>query len=116
MDVLADHTLRTSAGSTAWDAAGFHSMATSLCARNFAQFGLDDDGLAWNRLAKRSSGYGHHQRCGSSLGIFNFLLFLVFLLQLLQNAMINLVTNIMINGQNVSLLQVRAAFPLILHS
>ena len=47
----------------------------------------------------------HGDGCGSGLGIFNFLLFLVYLLALIQDAMIDVVTNIMINGQNVAQLQ-----------
>ena len=43
--------------------------------------------------------------CGSSLGIFNFLLFLVYLLALIQDVMIDVVTNIMINGQSVTTFQ-----------
>ena len=50
------------------------------------------------------SGYGHG--CSSGLGIFNFLLFLVVLLGLLNTLMNNAMINIMINGQNVSLFQV----------
>ena len=43
--------------------------------------------------------------CGSSLGIFNFLLFLVYILALIQDVMIDVVTNIMINGQSVTIFQ-----------
>ena len=43
--------------------------------------------------------------CGSSLGIFNFLIFLVYLLALIQDVMIDVVTNIMINGQSVTIFQ-----------
>ena len=39
--------------------------------------------------------------CGISLGIFNFLIFLVYLLALIQDVMIDVVTNIMIDGQSV---------------
>ena len=41
--------------------------------------------------------------CGSNgLGIFNFLLFLVYLLALIQNGMIDVVNNFMIRGKNRS--------------
>ena len=46
-----------------------------------------------------------HKGCGSSLGIFNFLIFLVYLLALIQDVMIDVVTNIMINGQSVTIFQ-----------
>ena len=50
--------------------------------------------------------YGHG--CSNSgLGIFNFLLFLVVLLGLLNTLMNNAMINIMVNGQNVSLFQVQ---------
>ena len=44
---------------------------------------------------------------GSGLGIFNFLLFLAVLLGLLSTLLNNAMLNIMINGQNVSLFQVK---------
>ena len=44
---------------------------------------------------------------GSGLGIFNFLLFLVVLLGLLSTLLNNAMLNIMINGQSVSLFQVK---------
>ena len=44
---------------------------------------------------------------GSRLGIFNFLLFLVVLLGLLSTLLNNAMLNIMINGQSVSLFQVK---------
>ena len=47
----------------------------------------------------------HRKGCGSSLGIFNFLLFLIYLLTLIQDLMIDAITNIMINGQDVTILQ-----------
>ena len=44
--------------------------------------------------------------CGSnSLGIFNFLLFLVYVLALIQNAMEDVVADMMTNGQSVQMLQ-----------
>ena len=65
-----------------------------------------------NNRVKRGGGYG----CSNSgLGIFNFLLFLVVLLGLLNTLMNNAMINIMINGQNVSLFQVdicQVHFPL----
>ena len=58
-----------------------------------------------NNRVKRGGGYG----CSNSgLGIFNFLLFLVVLLGLLNTLMNNAMINIMINGQNVSLFQVKS--------
>ena len=57
-----------------------------------------------NRV-KRDSGYGHGCK-RSGLGIFNFLLFLVVLLGLLNSLLSSAMTMIMINGENVSLLQV----------
>ena len=60
-----------------------------------------------NNRVKRGGGYG----CSNSgLGIFNFLLFLVVLLGLLNTLMNNAMINIMINGQNVSLFQVSFVF------
>ena len=53
----------------------------------------------------RSHG-GDGGSCSSGLGIFNFLLFLVVLLGLLNSVLSGAMTNIMINGENVSLLQV----------
>ena len=44
---------------------------------------------------------------GSGLGIFNFLLFLAVLLGLLSTLLNNAMLNIMINGQSVSLFQVK---------
>ena len=61
-----------------------------------------------NSRVRRDGGYGHG--CSSGLGIFNFLLFLVVLAGLLQTLMNNAMINIMINGQNVSLFQVRILF------
>ena len=55
---------------------------------------------------KRDGGYGHGCK-RSGLGIFNFLLFLVVLLGLLNSLLANAMGMIMINGENVSLLQVR---------
>ena len=52
---------------------------------------------------RRDGGYGCKK---SGLGIFNFLLFLVVLLGLLNSLLSSAMTMIMINGENVSLLQV----------
>ena len=54
---------------------------------------------------RRDGGYGHGCK-RSGLGIFNFLLFLVVLLGLLNSLLANAMGMIMINGENVSLLQV----------
>ena len=55
-----------------------------------------------NRVKRQYGGYG----CSNSLGIFNFLLFLVVLAGLLATLLNNAMINIMLNGQNVSLFQV----------
>ena len=54
---------------------------------------------------RRDGGYGGGCK-KSGLGIFNFLLFLVVLLGLLNSLLSSAMTMIMINGENVSLLQV----------
>ena len=56
-----------------------------------------------NNRVKRQYGHGG---CSNSLGIFNFLLFLVVLAGLLATLLNNAMINIMLNGQNVSLFQV----------
>ena len=56
-----------------------------------------------NTRVRRDGGYGCKK---SGLGIFNFLLFLVVLLGLLNSLLSSAMTMIMINGENVSLLQV----------
>ena len=58
------------------------------------------------KRVRRDDGYGHHGCKRSGLGIFNFLLFLVVLLGLLNSLLQSAMTMIMINGENVSLLQV----------
>ena len=55
-----------------------------------------------NRVKRQYGGHG----CSNSLGIFNFLLFLVVLAGLLATLLNNAMINIMLNGQNVSLFQV----------
>ena len=55
----------------------------------------------------RDSGYGYGGSCYSGLGIFNFLLFLVVLLGLLSTLLQNAMVNIMINGETVSIFQVK---------
>ena len=55
-----------------------------------------------NRVKRQYGGHG----CSNSLGIFNFLLFLVVLAGLLATLLNNAMVNIMLNGQNVSLFQV----------
>ena len=55
----------------------------------------------------RSSREARSHCQGSGLGIFNFLLFLVVLLGLLSTLLNNAMLNIMINGQSVSLFQVK---------
>ena len=67
-----------------------------------------------NRV-RRDGGYGHGCK-RSGLGIFNFLLFLVVLLGLLNSLLANAMGMIMINGENVSLLQVSCQYPLLFHS
>ena len=57
-----------------------------------------------SRVRRDHGGYG--KKCKSGLGIFNFLLFLVVLLGLLNSLLSSAMTMIMINGENVSLLQV----------
>ena len=58
-----------------------------------------------NNRVKRQYGHGGYG-CSNSLGIFNFLLFLVVLAGLLATLLNNAMINIMLNGQNVSLFQV----------
>ena len=58
-----------------------------------------------NHFSYRDSGYGGGN-CSSGLGIFNFLLFLVILLGLLNSLLQNAMLNIMVNGQNISIFQV----------
>ena len=58
---------------------------------------------------RRDGGYGCKK---SGLGIFNFLLFLVVLLGLLNSLLSSAMTMIMINGENVSLLQVQGTLSL----
>ena len=55
-----------------------------------------------NRVRRQYGGYD----CSNSLGIFNFLLFLVVLAGLLATLLNNAMVNIMLNGENVSLFQV----------
>jgi len=53
----------------------------------------------------RDGGYGH--KCKSSgLGIFSFLLMLVYLLSILNTLLASTMANIMINGESVSIFQV----------
>ena len=72
--------------------------------------------LCWKNLDSPFTicftGYGH-ESCnygGGGLGIFNFLLFLVYLLGILATLLSSVMTNIMINGQSVSIFQVSCWF------
>ena len=58
-----------------------------------------------HQVFRRDSGYNDHHCQSTGLEIFAFLLFLVYLLDLLRNVLMNAMLNVMINDQTVTALQ-----------
>ena len=71
----------------------------------FSRSGYNQDDDRRHQIFRRDSGYDDHHCQSTGLEIFAFLLFLVYLLDLLRNVLMNAMLNVMINDQTVTALQ-----------
>lgn len=71
----------------------------------FSRFRYNQENQRRHQIFRRDSGYDDHHCQSTGLEIFAFLLFLVYLLDLLRNVLMNAMLNVMINDQTVTALQ-----------